>query len=146
MVFTITCTAVCIVAICYTVNATGLDNAIISGMTQLAYRLQDGATILLSKAGELIGNINFSKKAKISGKEGSTDKPSWIDRGMIDNTKSAEENAKRMLDNKYGKGNWGKGPGSEHNKIIKWITRHLNRNSVLFYDEYKEINKYYRSL
>ena len=47
---------------------------------------------------------------------------------MVDNTISAQQNATDFLNNKYGQGNWEKGPGSEFNKIVKWITRKLFRS------------------
>lgn len=60
-----------------------------------------------------------------SGKERSTDKPSWVNRGMVDPSLSAQENANQMLNNHYGKGGWGgnRGPGSEFSKIVKWLVR-----------------------
>ena len=61
--------------------------------------------------------------AKRSGKEGATDKPSWVNRGMVDNEKTAQENATDMLNDKYGIGNWKRGAGSEYSKIVKWIIR-----------------------
>lgn len=44
---------------------------------------------------------------------------------MVDPTKTAQQNAKEILDWKYGPGNWQKGPGTEYNKIVKWIERYL---------------------
>ena len=44
---------------------------------------------------------------------------------MVDNNLSAQENATRLLDNKYGVNNWQKGPNTEYNKIVKWIQRSL---------------------
>ena len=44
---------------------------------------------------------------------------------MVDPNLSAEENARRILNKKYGPGKWGKGPGTEFNKIKKWLTRSL---------------------
>ena len=38
-------------------------------------------------------------------------------------TVSGKEFAKRLLDEKYGKGNYTTGPGSEYNKIRKWGDR-----------------------
>ena len=32
---------------------------------------------------------------------------------------------KDILEWKYGPGNWPKGPGTEYNKIVKWIERYL---------------------
>ena len=68
-------------------------------------------------------NIIHARESRQSDKERSTDKPSWVDKGMVDKKLSAKENAKRILDNKYGNGKWGKGPNSEFSKIFKWIVR-----------------------
>lgn len=37
----------------------------------------------------------------------------------------AKDYAKRLLDRKYGKGNWSKGAGSEYSKTVKYLQRHL---------------------
>lgn len=65
------------------------------------------------------------KKSKQSNKERSTNKPSWLSPDDVDLAKSAQENARRLLNNKYGSGNWRPGPDSEFNKIVKWINRSL---------------------
>ena len=41
----------------------------------------------------------------------------------IDKSKSAQLNAHRLLDEKYGVGNWKR--GQEFSQIVKWINRHL---------------------
>ena len=68
-------------------------------------------------------NIMYSKKSRQSGKERATDKPSWVNRNMVDNTQSAQENAARLLNDKYGVGGWKSGAKSEYNRIVKWLTR-----------------------
>lgn len=67
-------------------------------------------------------SFNF-KKSKQSGKETSSDRPSWVNSDNINSNLSPQQNAKNLLDQKYGSGNWNKGPGSEFNKIVKWIQR-----------------------
>ena len=69
--------------------------------------------------------LGFSKESKKSGKERSSDKPSWANRESVDPELSAQQNATKMLNEKYGVGNWKKGPGTEFNKILKWITRSI---------------------
>ena len=81
------------------------------------------ATVLDAKADAKTKKTK--KTSKKSGKEMSTDKPSWVDPSQIDPKQSAQENAKRLLDEKYGPGNWEKGPRSEYNRITKWINRSL---------------------
>ena len=72
-----------------------------------------------------IGYVLFAKQSKKSPKQRSTEHPSWVDRNMVDSSKSAQDNASDILDNKYGKGNWKEGPKSEYNKIVKWIARNI---------------------
>ena len=67
----------------------------------------------------------FAKTSRQPGKVTSSNKPSWVNESIIDLTKTAQENAKAILDFKYGVDNWPKGPRSEYNKIIKWIERYL---------------------
>ena len=76
-------------------------------------------------------NVQLKKQSKTTGKERATNKPSWVNKGMVDPNLSAEENARRMLDNKWGKGNWKPGPGSDFNKIKKWLTRSLGLKSFI---------------
>jgi len=98
--------------------------------------LSDGTRSSLSAndlgflGGVLAGNgIILSSKAdgyKVpvsgSGKDKSSDTPSWVkqegSRPKIGETPS--DFADRVMDAKYGKGNYGKGPGSEHSKIQKY--------------------------
>ncbi len=70
-------------------------------------------------------NILFNKDSRRSNKEKSTDKPSWVNRDMIDFNLSPQQNATNLLNNKYGVGKWIKGAASEFNKIVKWIARAL---------------------
>lgn len=51
------------------------------------------------------------------------DKPSWVSQKDVNPTKTAHENAKQILDTKYGSGNWKNGPKTEYNQIVKWINR-----------------------
>ena len=74
-------------------------------------------------AGLALGSIVFF--ANRSGKEMSSGKPSWVNKNMVDFGKSAQQNAKDILNNKYGPGNWKEGPGTEYNKIVKWIVRKI---------------------
>ena len=81
------------------------------------------ATGLTVAGGSIISA--FSKESKKSGKEYASDRPSWANRNSVDTNISAQENASKMLNEKYGAGNWKKGPGTEFNKIVKWITRSI---------------------
>lgn len=65
-------------------------------------------------------------KSKKSNKETASDKPSWINENMISSSKTAQQNAKDILDWKYGPGKWKIGPGSEFSKIVKWIEKYLS--------------------
>ena len=65
--------------------------------------------------------VNAAKKSKKSDKERATDKPSWVLQNDVDPNKSAQQNAKELMDNKYGS-NWPKGT-REYSQIVKWINR-----------------------
>ena len=58
-----------------------------------------------------------------SGKEAADDVPSWAKGKRPKKGESGKEFAKRLLDEKYGKGNYTTGHGSEYNKIRKWGDR-----------------------
>ena len=75
------------------------------------------------------------KKSKKSGKEKANDNPSWTNPDMIDNNQTAQQNAERMLNDKYGKGNWSKGANTEYNKIVKWIQRGGYLSGIFIFDE-----------
>jgi len=69
-------------------------------------------------------NRSFKKtRSGQSGKEAARDVPSWArgERPYVD--ESGEQFATRLLDNKYGRGNYGKGPNTEYSKIKKWGER-----------------------
>lgn len=62
-------------------------------------------------------------EAKKSDKERATDVPSWV-KGMSPKPgQSGKDFAKEVCDEKYGTDNYNTGPGSEFNKIKKWIDR-----------------------
>lgn len=58
------------------------------------------------------------------------DAPSWVKQSGLRPCKNPNESgnqfAKRILDDKYGQGNWPTGPNSEHNKIRKYGDRAFN--------------------
>ena len=58
-----------------------------------------------------------------SGKEAAKDVPSWAKGNKPYKNESGNEFATRLMDEKYGKGNYPKGPGTEYNKIRKWGDR-----------------------
>jgi len=62
-------------------------------------------------------------KPNTSGKEGAKDAPSWARGERPYVGENGEKFADRLLGQKYGPGNYPKGPGSEHNKIKKWGDR-----------------------
>ncbi len=63
------------------------------------------------------------KKPGLSGKEAADDVPSWAQGNAPFDSENGSEFAKRLLDEKYGDGNYPTGPGSEFNKIKKWGDR-----------------------
>lgn len=68
------------------------------------------------------------KRPMVSGKAGATDPPSWVKTDGYKPPRVGEDGeayANRVLDHKYGPGNWPRGPGTEHNQIQKWADRHF---------------------
>jgi RHS repeat-associated protein len=59
----------------------------------------------------------------LSGKEGAKDVPDWAKGNKPQVGEDGKTFAKRLLDEKYGPGEYQKGPGSEFNKIQKWGDR-----------------------
>jgi hypothetical protein len=59
----------------------------------------------------------------LSGKEAATDIPSWARGGVPNVGESGSQFARRLLDAKYGPGNYPTGPGSEFNKLRKFADR-----------------------
>lgn len=62
-------------------------------------------------------------EARKSDKERATDVPSWVKGKTPKPGQSGKDFAKDVCDEKYGPGNYDTGPGSEFNKIKKWIDR-----------------------
>jgi hypothetical protein len=63
-------------------------------------------------------------KAGATGKAGATDIPSWV-REFPRVGENGNQYATRLLDAKYGKGNYPTGSGSEYNEIKKYCDRHF---------------------
>jgi hypothetical protein len=63
------------------------------------------------------------KKARRSGKERASDIPSWAKGKTKLSGESGKEAAKRVMDEKYGAGNYRTGPRSEYNKLKKYFDR-----------------------
>ena len=97
------------------------EAALVAGTTTVTVT----GTQVISAGIATAGILYFSKR---SDKEKSTDKPSWVNTGMVDSQKTAQQNATDILNNKYGAGKWKKGSNSEFSKIVKWIIR-----DVFFY-------------
>ncbi len=89
-----------------------------------------------AKLGAAIGNVvcassngntgggNYKKpKSGLSGKEAARDAPSWAKGQRPYTGESGKKFAERLLDEKYGPGNYPRGPGSEFNKVQKWGDR-----------------------
>ena len=69
-------------------------------------------------------NKNNKKQTRRSDKEKSTDKPSWVNRNDVDFSQTPQQNATRLMNQKYGMGNWTKG-SPEYSQIVKWIQRSI---------------------
>ena len=114
------------------VNPTGKSYALTWGgstwwLTSVDGPLPVGDAIVVG--GVIVGvivdgvTIMFAKKSKSSGKEKSSDVPSWAKGEKPKESESGNDFAKRLMDKKYGKGNYRTGPGSEYNKLRKYGDR-----------------------
>lgn len=65
----------------------------------------------------------YKKPKSGSGKDKATDVPSWAKGKRPKKSEDGKAFAKRLCDERYGAGNYDKGPGSEYNKIKKWGDR-----------------------
>jgi hypothetical protein len=70
-------------------------------------------------------------KPGVSRKEGAKDVPSWAKGQRPRVGESRMDFAKRLLDGKYGPGNYDKGPGSEFSQIQKSGIGHSNMSDVM---------------
>ena len=69
-------------------------------------------------------NIYYAKKqSRKSGKELGNDYPDWTNYEPPEDDEDPEDYLERILDEKYGKGKWKKGPGSDYNRVKKAIER-----------------------
>ena len=86
-----------------------------------------GAQVLCSKGSGGGGNTGSggfkNSKPRLSGKEAASDVPTWAKGQRPLTGEAGKKFAERLLDGKYGPGNYPKGPGSEFNKIQKWGDR-----------------------
>lgn len=68
--------------------------------------------------------VEYKKpKSKLSGKEGAKDVPSWAKGEKPYTNENGHKFAERVMDNKYGKGNYSKKSQTEYDKIRKWGDR-----------------------
>lgn len=94
----------------------------------------DKVTGWIDETGESIGKtvddiIKWARTTSKSGKEKADDIPSWArNAGLKPNPgESGKDFAERVCDQKYGKGNYNKGPGSEYNKLRKYGDRNFKK-------------------
>lgn len=71
----------------------------------------------------VMGKKTKIPKSGVSGKEGAKDVPSWARGNKTFVGESGKEFAERLLDEKYGKGNYPTGAKSEFNQIKRWGDR-----------------------
>lgn len=78
-----------------------------------------------SKEGQAGNGGGGYKKPKpgLSGKEGAKNSPSWAKGEKPFKGENGKNFAKRLMDKKYGEGNYKTGPKSEYNQIQKWGDR-----------------------
>lgn len=117
-----------------------IDELIVLSLLALAAAVGiPGASDALSDLTNTLIDVLAAKKSRKSGKEKSSEKPSYVNKGMLDKSLTAEENATNMMNNQWGKGNWGKGPKTDYNKTLKWITRgELLKQVINSFDGYDD--------
>jgi RHS repeat-associated protein len=113
---------------------TGLENTAGNIAQQVIKGTATAGTISIGSIGIMVGGLVLGTpipagegadiippylEAKKSGKEKANDVPSWAEGEKPLPGESGKEFAKRLLDKKYGKGNYPTGPGTEYNKIKK---------------------------
>ncbi|ACA16903.1 RHS protein [Methylobacterium sp. 4-46] len=102
-------------------DPTGLNpTAIVPAVCMINPGLCAGAA---AAAAGVIGKICEPLFSKKSGKERATDIPSWAKGQKPNPGESGRDFADRVMDARYGKGNYPKGPGSEYNQIRKYGDR-----------------------
>jgi len=79
---------------------------------------------LLSKIGEQCQAF-FGDETGAVGGYGKSEVPSWVfNEGYAAGPdETPVQAATRIMNQQYGEGNWSKGPGSEFNQIVKWVSR-----------------------
>jgi uncharacterized protein YukE len=83
-----------------------------------------GAVLAGNGLGDLIAMAR-SRSGRTGGKEGATNAPSWAKGEAPKVGESGKDYAKRLLDERYGEGNYDTGPRSEYNKLKKYGDRHF---------------------
>jgi hypothetical protein len=108
-------------------NGQEVISAVVGGTLGAAIEALGAAIVYAAIAVGIIvvtnGVIQWAKKSKSSGKEKADDIPSWARGQKKLPGESGKDFAKRLMDDKYGKGNYDTGPSSEFNKIKKWGDR-----------------------
>ncbi len=98
----------------------------ITGRVETTYNLTiaNWHTFLVGEDGAVVHNIDCKKRIPgLSGKEAAKDAPSWV-RGQAPRIgESGRDFARRLMDAKYGPGNYKTGPGSEFQSIQKYADR-----------------------
>jgi len=116
---------IAVIVVSYIAVETGMLNDFGNFLYESKNKIDNAITEMFMSLSISIAGLynNVLASSKKSAKERSTQHPSYVNRGMIDKTLDAHQNATNMMNNKWGKGNWGKGPGSDYNQIVKWIVR-----------------------
>ena len=84
------------------------------------------ASIAAAGSGLAEGGIDWGSDAgSIGGGYGKSQVPSWVfNEGYAAEVgESPVQAATRIMNERYGSGNWAKGPGTEFNQIVKWVSR-----------------------
>ncbi|MFW5754890.1 MAG: RHS repeat-associated core domain-containing protein, partial [Marinilabiliaceae bacterium] len=105
------------------------ENQLIGNDLSSIFRLMDPSPLvrdvirMITGEGKEGRECEIAFQAKKSGKEKASDIPSWAKGKKPLPGESGKDFAKRILDQRYGTGNYSKGPGSEYNKVKKYGDR-----------------------
>ena len=90
------------------------------------FTVEDYHSYYVSSSNVLVHNTSKAKakkKSKQSGKKKASNAPDWAKHAKYNPDKSADWNARNVLNQKYGKGNWSDKTNTEYSKIKKWLQR-----------------------
>ena len=111
---------------------TGLAGVGAGGATVViggAVALPAAVPVLFGTSATAAGAASILHMAKATGRESASDIPSWAKGSRPQAGETPRSAAERILGERYGPGNYPRGPGSEFNKLKKFLERLRGRSS-----------------